>query len=83
VAQWRAIMARYERSGLSQAVFCTREGIALHSFKKHYRWHKQADAALGRFVEVTPPASPRREWEVELTLSNGVRLAVRGVGRVE
>jgi hypothetical protein len=83
VAQWRAIVARYERSGLPQAAFCTREGIALHSFKKHYRRHKPGEAARGQFVAVPVPASPSREWEVELTLPNGVRLAMRGVGRVE
>lgn len=82
-ADWRALSARYERSGLTQGAFCTREGIALHTFKKHYRRPTSADVALGQFVEIPPPASPRQEWEVELTLPNGVRLAVRGAGRVE
>jgi hypothetical protein len=84
VAQWRAIVARYERSGLPQAAFCTREGIALHSFKKHYRHHKQPDTPPGQFVELPPPAvAAGPGWEVDLTLPNGVRLCVRGAGRVE
>jgi len=83
VADWRALSARYERSGLTQAAFCTREGIALHTFKKHYRDHKAAAPQPGQFVEVEPSVPARPEWEVELELPNGVRLAMRGTGRVE
>jgi hypothetical protein len=51
-AQWRAIRARYERSGAKQAEFCAQEEIALHSFKKHYRGRKAVASPLGAFVEV-------------------------------
>ena len=53
-AEWRAIVARYERSGLTQAAFCTQEGLALYIFKKHYRSHKEAALRLGQFLEVVP-----------------------------
>jgi len=82
-AQWRAIMARYERSGLQQAAFCTQEEIALHTFKKQYRHYKVATQPRGQFVEVPPLAGPRREWELEVELPNGIRLQVRGAGHVE
>lgn len=82
-ADWRAMSTRYERSGLTQAAFCTREGVALHTFKKHYRYHKAAVAEPGQFMEVVPSIPARPGWEVELELPNGVRLAMRGTGRVE
>lgn len=82
-ADWQAILGRYERSGLQQAAFCMREGIALHTFKKHYRRYKAGALTAGQFVEVSPPAAPRQEWELELALPNGVRLQVRGSGHVE
>ena len=82
-AEWRAIMVRYERSGLQQGAFCTREGIALHTFKKHYRHYKEGALPSGQFVEVSPLAPPRQGWELDLTLPNGVRLYVRGAGHVE
>jgi transposase len=53
-AEWRAIVARYERSGLPQAAFCTQGGIARHTFKKHYRQHKEAIRPAVPFVEVLP-----------------------------
>lgn len=82
-ADWRTISARYERSRLTQEAFCTREGLALHTFKKHYRYHKATVPQPGQFREVVPSAPARPGWEVELELPNGVRIAVRGTGRVE
>ena len=77
-AEWRAIVARYERSGLTQAAFCTQEGVALHTFKKHYRPHKEAAPRLGQFLEVVPSVPARKGWEVELAFPNGLHLRVRG-----
>lgn len=77
-AEWRAIIARYERSGAKQAEFCTREGIALHSFKKHYRHRQVAEARPGAFVEVAPRAVEPEGWAVELEFPSGLRLRVRG-----
>lgn len=77
-AEWRAIIARYECSGAKQAEFCTREGIALHSFKKHYRHRKAVEAPLGAFVEVESRAVDPEGWAVELEFPSGLRLRVRG-----
>ena len=83
-AEWRAILERYEQSGLGAAAFCTQEGIALNSFKKRSAQRQQATRAAAAFVELPPPPAPvAAGWEVELTLPNGVRVAVRGAGRVE
>jgi hypothetical protein len=83
VADWRILSARYERSGLTQAAFCTREGVALHTFKKHYRSQKAAVPPSEPFVEVVPRSSAPPGWEVELALPNGARLVLRGPGHVE
>lgn len=77
-AEWRAIIARYERSGAKQAEFCTRAGIALHSFKKHYRRRKAVEAPQGAFVEVQPHVVESESWAVELEFPSGLRLRVRG-----
>ena len=36
-AEWRAICARFAKSGLGPKEFCQREAIALGSFKKWYQ----------------------------------------------
>ena len=83
-AEWRAIVERYEQSGLGAAAFCLQEGIALNSFKKHSAQRQRAPRAAAAFVELPPPPAPATPgWEVELTLPNGVRVAVRGADHVE
>jgi hypothetical protein len=82
-ADWRTIRARYERSGLTQAAFCTREGVALHTFKKHYRTQSAAVLPPEQFVEVVPRPPTHPGWEMELTLPNGVRIVMRGTSHVE
>lgn len=82
-ADWRILSARYERSGLTQAAFCTREGVALHTFKKHYRFQKAAVPQSESFVEIVPRAPTPSGWEVEVALPNGARLVLRGPGHVE
>ncbi|MGE0684835.1 MAG: hypothetical protein AB7P69_28485 [Candidatus Binatia bacterium] len=77
-AEWRAIIARYERSGAKQAEFCTREGIALHSFKQHYRRRQPMETPAGAFVEVQPQTAEPESWAVELEFPSGLRLRVRG-----
>lgn len=83
-AEWRALIERYEQSGLRMAGFCAQARVALNSFRKRYFQHKRA-TRLATFVDLTPPrpAPPVPGWELELTLPNGVRLALRGTGRVE
>jgi hypothetical protein len=33
--RWNALLGEFRRSGLTQAEFCQRRGISLHSFRKH------------------------------------------------
>ena len=41
-ARWRQLFAHFDRSGLSAAAFCTREGVPLPSF---YAWRRRLHAA--------------------------------------
>jgi hypothetical protein len=33
--RWNALLSEFRRSGLTQAAFCERRGISIHSFRKH------------------------------------------------
>jgi hypothetical protein len=33
--RWNALLGEFRRSGLTQAEFCERRGISIHSFRKH------------------------------------------------
>jgi hypothetical protein len=80
-AEWRAIIARYERSGAKHAEFCTREGIAPHSVKKHDWRRKVVESPAGACVEV-PSAPEPASWAVKLEFPSGLHLRVRGERRV-
>ena len=41
-ARWRQLFARFDRSGLSAAAFCAREGVPLPSF---YAWRRRLHTA--------------------------------------
>ncbi len=65
VTDWRGIFARQRASGLSQAVFCAREGIAPSSFalwKKRLGAARGADgglmAAVAPWIELAPARRP-------------------------
>lgn len=78
------MLARYERSGLSQQAFCRRHGVALSTLQYWRRRARQADeASAPTFVEVSQrPGTPARVRSVEavfIEVSGGVRLEV-GVG---
>jgi hypothetical protein len=57
--RWKAILNDFRRSGLTQAEFCRRRDISLHSFRKHLysprRSHDQRPSAFAdqRFLPVT------------------------------
>ena len=65
--RWNSLLGEFRRSGLTQAEFCQRRGISLHSFRKHlYRVpaskpapanHPSSDAAA-RFLPVTVLPDP-------------------------
>ena len=77
-AEWRAIMARYEASGLSGEGFCEAEDIGKSAF---WRWRRRlanGDAGGGgkaMFVEIG--GGPAPSWDAELDLGAGVVLRVR------
>jgi hypothetical protein len=76
VAEWREVLERFERSGLSRQAFCRREGIARTSLENWQR--KLRSGAVPGFVELTSPQGKPEGWAVEVELPNGVVLRVRG-----
>ena len=89
--RWNALLSEFRRSGLTQAEFCERRGISIHSFRKHlYRVpapkpnpanHPSSDAAA-HFLPVTvlpdpiPATAAASLQPLELLLANGRRVAV-------
>jgi hypothetical protein len=89
--RWNALLNDFRRSGLTQAAFCERRGISIHSFRKHlYRVpaskptpanHLSADGTTSGFLPVTllpdpiPPTAAAPQ-PLELLLGNGRRIAV-------
>jgi len=83
---WRVILEQQHASGLSQAVFCEREGIALSTFA---RWKqrlngagvpdsKSGDAADADWIDLSR-VTGGGGWTIELDLGDGVCLRlVRG-----
>lgn len=80
-AQWRQIFAAYDASGLSQAVFCRREGLALSMFRYHRRRLRAASPAPAEgpaVIDLGELAGERPSgWEVEIALGEGVSLRLR------
>jgi hypothetical protein len=89
--RWNALLNDFRRSGLTQAEFCRRRQISLHSFRKHLYQplssqpapsddHSSASADH-HFLPVTILADPilslpAAQPHLELILSNGRRIAV-------
>ncbi len=71
-----AMIAAYERSGLTQRAFADREGIGFYRFVS---WLKQARRrrAKGAFVEVKLPGRSPAVSNIEVALPSGV--VVRGM----
>jgi hypothetical protein len=89
--RWNALLNDFRRSGLTQAEFCRRRQISLHSFRKHLYQprpsrtassdHRPPAAADHHFLPVTilpdpTPASSDPPAHLELLLKNGRRIAV-------
>ena len=88
--RWNALLNDFRRSGLTQAEFCQRRGISIHSFRKRLYQaptskptpanHRSPDAAA-HFLPVTIlpdpiPATVAARQPLELLLGNGRRIAV-------
>ena len=88
--RWNALLNDFRRSGLTQAEFCQRRGISIHSFRKRLYQAptpkptpanpRSADAAA-HFVPVTilpdpTPVSAATTHALELVFPNGRRIVV-------
>ncbi len=80
-AEWRSVMKRFEKSGLSVSAFCQRAKLPRSSFVKWHRRLAESPSAWPAFVEWTAPLSAEREAvgrsgaaEFELSLPGGVVL---------
>ena len=81
-SEWRKLLSRFDRSGLSARAFCSRESINLATFQ---RWRKKfastaPEEALksDRFVEVASSEGFPAFWSIEFELPDGRILRVRG-----
>jgi hypothetical protein len=89
--RWNALLNDFRRSGLTQAEFCRRRQISLHSFRKHLYLPRPSQPAPGDdrspattdhyFLPVTIlpdpiPSITASQPHLELILSNGRRIAV-------
>ena len=80
IAQHRAaIIAAYERSGLTQRAFAEREGIKFFTFTAWLKRHRQGRTKV-RFAQVKVATHSPNSTAVEVALPNGV--VIRG-GDVE
>ncbi len=75
--EWRAILADYEASGMTQSGFCESRALSRKTFRNWRRrlGHPVAGKA-GSFVEVAPPAD-NPGWDVELEPGGGMILRLR------
>lgn len=86
-SEWQGLVSGWERSGLTQAVYCERQGISLSSLQRWRRIFAQ-DAVEGdgssaarpesAFLPVTLVGDPPAPGGAELTLvlNDGVRLEI-------
>jgi hypothetical protein len=75
--EWRAIVARYERSGMSEVAFCQKAKLSRASFRNWRERLAGAESAEVGFVEwVTPEVveESTARGEFELTLPGGAVL---------
>jgi transposase-like protein len=78
--QKRAILRRFQQSGLSPAEFCRREGLSLSTFQR-WRHDLTAGPTPQGFVELLAPAEAdptTGSWSLELDLPGGLCLRIRG-----
>ena len=74
--QWRQCLERWQRSGLSVAAFCRRQGVSEARFYAWRRTLARRDAAQPAFVPVRVLSEPASvpDGRLELVLCNGRRL---------
>jgi hypothetical protein len=89
--RWSALLNDFRRSGLTQAEFCRRRQVSLHSFRKHLYAPRPSQPALSddrpsttadhSFLPVTilpdpVPLAITSPSQLELILPQGCRIAV-------
>jgi hypothetical protein len=89
--RWNALLNDFRRSGLTQAEFCRRRQVSLHSFRKHLYQPRPTSPSTSddrspaspnpHFLPVTIlpdpiPSTTASQVHLELILSNGRRIAV-------
>ena len=75
-SEWRAIVARFERSGLSELAFCKKAKLSRQVFRR-WRQRLAEPSAPAEFVEWVAPEvveEPAGRAEFELTLPGGAVL---------
>jgi len=78
-AQWQAILAEFEQSGLSVQDFCQQHALTYSSFAKWRSLFKQEGkktSAPVSFIQMPPLSSGRSvsNWSIELDLGAGITL---------
>jgi hypothetical protein len=85
-AEWRAVLERFEQSGLSMSAFCRRAKLSRSGFVKWRRRLARRTSSSPAFVEWIAPSAaaaetveavPRGAGEFELSLPGGVVLRWR------
>lgn len=77
--EWRAVMAEFEHWDGTQVSFCEARGVSTKTFRS---WRRRlgltagaAAGGRGGFVELA--VAPGPDWDVELSLGDGVVLRLR------
>lgn len=88
-AQWRALVAAFEQSGIARRAFCARHGVSASTFDW---WRKRLSAepqglpvsqadSNALFVELSAPIADATRtapvWDLELELGTGIVLRLR------
>lgn len=76
-SDWRAIMARFRRSGKTQEAFCREAGLASSTFQIWSRRLRASSQAV-EFVDVSPASIPQPAWSIEITFPDGTTARLRG-----
>ncbi|WP_411913464.1 IS66 family insertion sequence element accessory protein TnpA [Wenzhouxiangella sp. AB-CW3] len=82
--QWRSLISKQADSGLTQSVFCRREGLSLSTF---CNWKRKLSSESDSRAEESAESEPWIDlgglaatdpgWDIELDLGNGVCLRFR------
>jgi len=77
--QWRAIINRFEQSGLTIKEFCHKENLAQATFSKWRRQIRQ-ESDLSGFIELQQspvPSSTVQSWSLQIDLPGGGHLRIQ------